>query len=923
MGGSAQECTPPPLETIAQQYRLARPTIPWGKRRHQWNSRNHIPASVSQRAKGELISAVARHDSCSQEAAQQRYDEWVHLEDYVLGPDGKGTRQSRSPIVLFDMMRQVLYNRRVDPTYIECIVKEDGLPPNESSEFDLPTRTLSLDLPAFLLVRLLKTKFHDADSLLEITRIYLGLIKRGAYDPGEQADILAGLMRLTGKFGLINLVEPIIEAFVRPFSRNPHQGRSTGLERKEQTSHFDPMFLVLNSLLLTHHQITEKALQNTDNALDDALRSAMGRVLALMNKHGQLDAPRVAMVSFARVLDSRGRKAVLEWLESQQTAAAFGRLPRRNRSIHSLRTDTAHLWMALSVQQKFFRNPPKETGSSRRRSSDKSLPEYVTFMFRWFELDALHRGQMTVKLREAMSFSALRDGQGQDDQEMHGLGATVNQVIAARVQQSQQARGGVKATANDTLISTPRDAIYTEITVLKNALSQATRARDLDLLQTLTHLVKDFADKHEQDLPSSSNSRDRVLWGSILALQSDICSALLRVTSSDPRVSKQVWNQTCSSMPAHALTNVKVLSTMMAGHYTHGSLDQAWNCWDRLVSLDLVNPVPLTIAIRIMSDTSGIDSVVKFVDEWAKRPDAQHNNSFPSARRNVKHKVQLDTVAVNVLMHACHRHSRPDLIYWLWNNMKKRWGVEPDGVTLRQFIHFLDIEWLARNAKGGRFHMAAMNEQRWQKQMQEAARIPAAPARVVANHFYSVLASLHPSVITVQFPLDQGLIMSALKQVITTGHLPTANMPPTDGGEGDHDEGRDQEPSPVTRLSLPASMAYPKIKLDADIFRAYMMMMLRRDRLDDAIHALGWMKFLHLVPDREIMTKILTTLAEEGRQMDLRFLKHEHGWKRYRMLSADEWLRIWLQRWLGSDAVPSEQDLIDQLRQRQMDLSQF
>jgi hypothetical protein len=153
--------------------------------------------------------------------------------------------------------------------------------------------------------------------------------------------------------------------------------------------------------------------------------------------------------------------------------------------------------------------------------------------------------------------------------------------------------------------------------------------------------------------------------------------------------------------------------------------------------------------------------------------------------------------------------------------------------------------------------------------------------------------------------MEDGRIVNAFRELVSSGHLPTKLV---------EDHHALVQQGLISKRSLPTASPLPVINLTSGSFHAYIAMLLHQRLPDEAVLALGWMKHLSIYPSRPTLMAVLRYLAESGQPKDVRFLKEREGWGRYRLMAPDEWLRHWLEQWLGSTQTPSDDDVAEFVR---------
>lgn len=487
--------------------------------------------------------------------------------------------------------------------------------------------------------------------------------------------------------------------------------------------------------------------------------------------------------------------------------------------------------------------------------------EYLRFRDE-HQVRALGRGELTVEMSDVLFRSALRDEEPERARKNFLVGNKIaSQTGSSAVEQSDQQVRGVK-----------------------RALGMARMSKSTRITRDLVALVERLTVNAKGD--------------DLIRLRSRAWVELLSRLGDDQTVSTREWNEACSQVPSELQDNRGILTTQLQFHTQRYLADSAWQCWQRLVDTKQLDSTVVMLGTKLKATESGAEEAIAFVDDWAKQPGQRD-------RMDDTQRIRIDVITVNVLLSFARYEPRPDLTTWLWQNMSRRWGVDPDDNSLTRLIRGIDKAYLKSNAQ-------AQNTWAQYSRLQVIRPISERFTvernyewQDVAGIFRDTALRTYPSLQSVTSPLKEGRIISAFQKLVASGHLPSVPV------DEQHAHVLSRPPPPRT---LPADPPFSNIRLSSSNFHAYIVMLLHQSLYDDAVLALGWMKRLSVYPDRATQIAVLRTLADNGQPKDVRFLKEREGWGRYRLMAPDEWLLHWLEQWLGPSRIPSEDEVAESVR---------
>lgn len=754
--------------------------------------------------------------------------------------------------------------------------------------------SLTLLLPPFILQRHLRKKVHTFPDYLLFARTLCKLIETGAYRIEEQAEILTALVRGAGRWeggGVVlkNLGEKFLDEAVFKVNTLVRSSEATSDDPKGMTEgegegegegdgqrdmnvktttrkrDFEPMILALVSLL--HYPASTSPGVNP-NELDDPARQLLGRILQIMSERAGWRPGMMGLLLDERVISGKARDAIWRWLHQQrQTLADIDGDQNRDRHQEQefwFRKTEVERWMHRHVQDALFVHVYERDGVEgewlRFREED--------------HLQALAMGKTTARMSEILFRSALRDEEFEY--------ARTNFRVSNEI--------GMQARSEAVSADEPNpSSVNSQVRDLSRALAMAGMSKNKIISQDLVGVVERTA----------KNATDANLY----QLRSRAWVGLLGKYGLSRDIHNREWLEICAQVPPELYDDRGILTTQLGYHRIRNLPDMAWRCWQRLADSKRLDAAIVTLGAKLKFAESGPEEAIAFVDDWAVRRDKQQDEDAL--------RVHVDYATVNALLNIARRSIRPDLATWLWQNMKSRWGVEPDDLSLARLIRCADAAHL------NRIHALGLN--RWEQYPELPEVMQESPTserfavgatlewQDVAGIFRDIALRTYPSLRSVISPMEDGRIVNAFRELVSSGHLPTKPV---------EDHHAPVQQGLISKRFLPTASPLPVINLTSGSFHAYIAMLLHQRLPDEAVLALGWMKHLSIYPSRPTLMAVLRYLAESGQPKDVRFLKEREGWGRYRLMAPDEWLRHWLEQWLGPTQTPSDDEVAEFVRVR-------
>ena len=810
---------------------------------------------------------------------------WEEVVGFYVGRFSGGDELNGVLRLIGERLRRVGVDGRLIrpflPSSTDSAMKDDHQSP-------LPRyNTLSVPLPAFLIARITTTKLQTPDAHSRWTTIISHLIDLGAWDSTEQAEIWSALIKGRARWGdevgLRVMGEKFGEVVVRtrPEERGDEEdevggrrgGRNLafGVKRVGRVEGFGSMGLSLTTILMaslppssssSSSETVDRAPSDTRRRvgrLNEVARRLMGRMTRRMVELNSVEwSPAwVGLLSDPRVIGSDARFHITRWVrERRKRVAEESEVEEVDLQRFTFLKVEVDRWLANDVKNRLFLpDPIVLPGETVERMVFRKHADLVR----------MDRGEMPLSMSEALFKSALRDGE--------------NQRARQRFMQSNKAALR-EAGSRDRIAS------------LVRAMAMADLSGNTEIMRQVVETVEDFV---RLDLKSSAGDPQHLVWMRSLAW-----TRLLAAYHEESGVSNRDWLGLCAHLPTEMRSDPGVLTTLMKCYMARQMPDLAWQCWQDLVEMKRIDAVAITLAATFKYDEAGIEAAMAFVDDWTGiRVDG-----------NSEQKAPIDVITVNVLLRLAGKARRADLATWLWQNMRTRWQVQPDATSLAYLIDCISragpqidrppvhANWAqhptralpsdSRPASSHRFRVETTFE--WQD---------------VAEMFRDTAMRLYPDLVQVTSPMEEGRVMGAFKELVASGQLPHVETA----------RARVPRNNTLTR-TVPHTQPLSDLSLSALNFDTYIRMLMHRQLYDDAVLALGWMRRLSIYPNRSTSLVVLRELADNGQPKDLRFLKEKTGWSRCQLMAPDEWLRYWLEMWLGPKRTPSDDEVAQSVRQR-------
>lgn len=262
---------------------------------------------------------------------------------------------------------------------------------------------------------------------------------------------------------------------------------------------------------------------------------------------------------------------------------------------------------------------------------------------------------------------------------------------------------------------------------------------------------------------------------------------------------------------------------------------------------------------------------------------AIHPDPAIALTRGNPHSIQLDAVAVNSLLLAYSRAGQYRRVHELWLTMRDAFGAEPDMASLSLLLdsaRFASAK--AGNGYGpGLESLDGLGEQAGDKTdvwgNQQAWK-------VAERVMWDVLDRNWPGVV-LDDPLKGGDPTTTPTKASKTGlrawfssHLSPDDAPPSSAF--------------ATTLSPFSPALYPHLHPTLPVFRSFVQLLGYHSSPLSVLRALAWMRHLHVLPDRRLLTLALMYVGEAG------LTERETGR-----------LREWCAQWVGENGVPTEAEV--------------
>jgi hypothetical protein len=746
--------------------------------------------------------------------------------------------------------------------------------------------TLSVPLPSFLVTQLTLTKLQTPDAHSRWTKIITRLIDLGAWDSSEQAEIWSALVRGRARWGdevgLKVMGERFGEVVVRTRVEERRDdeedavqgGRGDGgmtsaygVRSVNRVEGFGSMGLTLTTILMASlpptssstGQLGQSDAPRRTGRLKEPARRLMGRMVRKMVELNSTEwSPAwVGLLSDPRVIGSDARVHITRWVgERRRRLAEEPRVEEVDLRRFTFPKVEVDRWVAKDVKNRLFLpDPIVLPGETVERLVFRKHADLVR----------MDRGEMPLSMSEALFKSALRDGETR----------------RARKTFLQSNKAALKEAGS-------RDRVAS----LARAMAMADLSRNTEIMRRVVDTVEDFA---RLDSKSSTGDPQHLAWMRSLAW-----TRLLAAYHEETGVTKRDWLDLCAHLPNEVRSDPGVLTTLMKCYMARQMPDLAWQCWQDLVGMKRIDAAAITLAATFKYDEAGIEAAMSFVDDWTGA--TVHDQGHDQA--------PIDAITVNVLLRLAGKARRADSATWLWQNMRTRWQAQPDATSLAYLI-----DCVSRAAPQTDRPSIHANWAQHPTRLLPSASRPATSHRFkvettfewqdVAEIFRDTAVNLYPDLVQVTSPMKEGRVMGAFKELVASGHLPHVET------------ARAHVPRNNTlSQAIPHTRLLSDLSLSALNFDTYIRMLVHRQLYDDAVLALGWMKRLSIYPNRSTLLVVLRELADNGQPKDLRFLKEKTGWSRCQLMAPDEWLRYWLEMWLGPKRTPSDDEVAQSVRQR-------
>ena len=822
---------------------------------------------------------------------------WEEFVGYYVGPVRRGS-EGDGLEGFAKLIGERLGRVGVDERLIRPFLSTSTQKSTIDDRHPLPPRynTLSVPLPSFLVAQITLTKLQTPDDHSRWANIISRLIDLGAWDSSEQAEIWSALVRGRARWGDQVGLKVIGEKFGEVVVRTRVEKRDDevdgkagrtggtltspttfGVKRVGRVEGFTSMGLTLTTILMASSPpissqsstslsaskdagaLGQSDTQRRASRMKEVARRLMGRMVRRMVELDSIEwSPAwIGLLSDPRVIGSDARVHITRWVGERRRRLVkeptVEEVDLRRFTFFKVEVDR---WLATDVRNRLFLpNPVILPGEAMARLVFRKHADLVR----------MDRGEMPLSMSEALFKSALRDGENR----------------RARKTFLQSNKAALREAGS-------RD----QIASLARAMSMADLSGNTEIMRRVVDTVEDFA---RLDSRGSNGDPQHVTWMRSLAW-----TRLLAACHEEAGVTNRDWLDLCGHLPKEMRSDPGVLTTLMKCYMARHMPDLAWQYWQDLVGMKRIDAAAITLAATFKYDEAGIEAAMAFVDDWTAGPvDGEGHDRAP-----------IDVIAVNALLALAGQARRADLATWLWQNMRTRWRVQPDATSLAYLVDCVSrarpqVDRLPIHANWAQ-HPSRPVPRLPQPVTSDRFKVESTfDWQDVAEIFRDTAMKLYPDLAQVTSPMKEGRVMGAFKELVARGHLPQVET------AGAHVPRHD-----TLSRTVPHTQLLSDLSLSALNFDTYIRMLLHRQLYDDAVLALAWMKRLSIYPNRSTSLVVLRELADSGQPKDLRFLKEKTGWNRCQLMAPDEWLRYWLETWLGSKRTPSDDEVAQSVRQR-------
>lgn len=369
----------------------------------------------------------------------------------------------------------------------------------------------------------------------------------------------------------------------------------------------------------------------------------------------------------------------------------------------------------------------------------------------------------------------------------------------------------------------------------------------------------------------------------------------LALASSQARQKPNDFIKLAESIPDRK-QDLRTLTPVMDGLLQQKRYEKALEVFDWMVNSGVqIDIVALTLAVKATCLTTGVIPAMRLMDRHALKASA--NGTTPTG------KIQLDSFIVNNIIECCNRHSEPTVAYRIWQAMESRWGVKPDAYTLASmlFCSARSEDALSGMSFKEAFKRTFISDQQDLGHLEESQAIPidAYTRSLYSKGNIELLldSASDSSGLGKLSPLTWKTGRALFRQVIFSNwphlrHIRSAILQGEEIASGLDD--------------LPASALHSHIIPSDVCFHAYIQLLGYHNLASEIPVALAWMKELGVTPKRSTQCLSFLYMDDSSGPTKLRTICRPDGRTTWSWLRDDEYLRVWLEDWIGVDKVPDE-----------------
>ncbi|KAA1474175.1 hypothetical protein DENSPDRAFT_316685 [Dentipellis sp. KUC8613] len=367
-------------------------------------------------------------------------------------------------------------------------------------------------------------------------------------------------------------------------------------------------------------------------------------------------------------------------------------------------------------------------------------------------------------------------------------------------------------------------------------------------------------------------------------------------------------------------------SILIGGLLRRRDFELARRVWDEYASSGLpLDRLSVGVGMDVLTKTKSPDKALALLEREYKTSKVDAN-VIPRRMSVIEEESQrLDVSILNVFMTSLCHVERPDIVFYIWDNMELLWGARPDSTTLSILLNASRLASQLFASFTGAFHeLGLSNPFRSARKQPPALTEPQLDASVSQNAarrtalkglrhllvsdtkvnemwgttvawrrardlFRYVLFSHFPHLSAVESPAHalresaDDIATSPLKRLF---RRPTVVTPP----------------DILLKKGLHPVVVYPEVVFTDRLFCSYIILLGSRRLASEIPLALAWMRELEILPRKKTLAFALMYWGEVG--MNAPLLEQWDG-------ASGEYAKLvlWMRDWVGVDGVPTPEDM--------------